>query len=66
MRNPYRVGVRKPKGKRKLGRPRHRRDGNIIMDLNRNILAGCELDSYGSGYGPVSGCCNKATNFRIS
>ena len=29
----YRVLVGKPKGKRTLGRPRHRRVGNIRIDL---------------------------------
>jgi len=35
--NPYRGVARKPKGKRKLGRPRYRWD-DIKIDLNRNIL----------------------------
>ena len=29
----YKVLVRKPEGKRPLGRPRHRREDNIKMDL---------------------------------
>jgi hypothetical protein len=29
----YRALVRKPKGKRPFGRPRHRWEDNIIMDL---------------------------------
>jgi hypothetical protein len=32
-RNAYRILVRKPKGKRPLGRPRRRCVGNIKMDL---------------------------------
>jgi len=32
-RNVYRVLVRKPEGKRPLGRPRHRWEDNIKMDL---------------------------------
>ena len=32
-RNAYRVLVGKPEGKRPLGRPRHRWEGNIRMDL---------------------------------
>jgi hypothetical protein len=32
-RNVYRLLVRKPEGKRPLGRPRHRWIGNIKMDL---------------------------------
>ena len=33
MRGVYRVLVRKPEGKRPLGRPRHRWEDNIKMDL---------------------------------
>jgi hypothetical protein len=29
----YRVSVGKPEGRRPLGRPRHRREDNIKMDL---------------------------------
>ena len=32
-RGVYRVLVGKPEGKRPLGRPRHRREDNIKMDL---------------------------------
>jgi hypothetical protein len=32
-RNAYRILVRKPEGKRPLGRPRHRLVDNIKMDL---------------------------------
>jgi hypothetical protein len=32
-RNAHRILVGKPEGKRPLGRPRHRWDGNINMDL---------------------------------
>jgi hypothetical protein len=32
-RDVYRVLVRKPEGKRPLGRPRHRWEDNIKMDL---------------------------------
>jgi hypothetical protein len=32
-RNPYRILVAKPEGKRPRGRPRHRWDNNIKMDL---------------------------------
>jgi hypothetical protein len=33
MRSAYKVLVRKPEGKRQLGRPRSRRKDNIIMDF---------------------------------
>jgi hypothetical protein len=32
-RSVYRILVRKPEGKRSLGRPRHRWEDNIKMDL---------------------------------
>ena len=34
-RGVYRVLVEKPEGKRPLGRPRHRWEGNIKMDLRK-------------------------------
>jgi len=33
MRNTYKILVRKPEGKRPHGRPRHRWENNIRMDL---------------------------------
>jgi hypothetical protein len=33
MRNAYRILVGRPEGKRHLGRPKHRWEGNIRMDL---------------------------------
>ena len=39
-RGVYRVLVGKPKGKRPLGRPRHRREDNIKMDL-QEVGGGC-------------------------
>jgi hypothetical protein len=33
MRNPYNILIRKPQGKRPLGRPRRRCENNIRMDL---------------------------------
>jgi hypothetical protein len=37
----YRVFVRKPEGMRPLGRPRHRWEDNIRMDL-QEVGCGCE------------------------
>ena len=37
--NPYRVLVGKPEGKRPLGRPKRRREDNIKMDLRE---VGCD------------------------
>ena len=39
-RGVYRVLVGKPEGRRPLGRPRHRWENNIRMDL-RNVGCGC-------------------------
>jgi hypothetical protein len=50
LRNEYKILVRKPEGKRPLGRPRHKWE-DIKMDF-RDI--GWEVvDSSSSGYGPV-------------
>jgi hypothetical protein len=45
--NTYRILVRKPDGKRPLGRPRHRLVDNIKMDLRETGWDG--LDCSGSG-----------------
>ena len=44
----YRVLVGKPEGKRPLGRPRHRWEDNIKMDL-QEVDVGDGLDRAGSG-----------------
>jgi hypothetical protein len=48
-RKVYKVLVGKPKGKRLLGRPRHRWEDGIIMDLREIGVGVCGLDSTGSG-----------------
>jgi hypothetical protein len=55
-RKVYKVLVGKPEGRRPLGTPRRRWEDGIKMDL-REIGWGCEVDSPGSGYGPLAGCC---------
>jgi hypothetical protein len=47
MRKVYRIWVGKPERKRPLRRLRHRWE-NIRMDLKKNRLGGCKLDSFGS------------------
>jgi hypothetical protein len=46
MRNAYKILVRKPAGKRPLGRPRHRREGKNRLDLR---VVTCGVDASGSG-----------------
>jgi hypothetical protein len=43
-RGSYKVLVRKPEGKRPLGRPRRRREDNIKMDIQEVGLGGQGLD----------------------
>jgi hypothetical protein len=37
MRNVYKISVRKPEGKGQLGRPRHKREDNIKIDLQERV-----------------------------
>jgi hypothetical protein len=46
-RKVYKVLVGKPEGKRPLGRPRHRWEDGIRMDLTEIGLGRCGLDSTG-------------------
>ena len=48
-RGAYRVLVRKPEGKRPLGRPRRRWEDNIKMDLQEVGCGPYGLDRVGSG-----------------
>jgi hypothetical protein len=41
VRNDYRILVRKPEGKRTLGRPRFRKEDNIEIDF-KGILGGVD------------------------
>jgi hypothetical protein len=43
-RSAYRILVRKPEGKRPLGRPRHSWLGNVKMDLKRDKPGWYRLD----------------------
>jgi hypothetical protein len=58
VRTVYKVLVGTPKRKRPLGRPRRRWEDWITMDLGE-IGWECRVDSIGSGYGPVTGCCDE-------
>jgi hypothetical protein len=56
-RGAYRVLVGKPEGRIPLGRPRHRWEDNIKMDLREVGCGGHGLDQSGSGQGQVAGSC---------
>jgi hypothetical protein len=49
----YKVLLGEPERKRSLGRPGHRREDGIRMDL-RETGGGCELDLTSSGEGPMA------------
>jgi len=51
----HRVLVGKPEGKRPLGRPKHRWEDNIKMDLRE--VGGWRLDGVGSGWRLMAGTC---------
>jgi len=53
----YWVLLGKLEGRRQLGRPRHRWEDNIKMDL-QEVGCGYGLDEAGSGKGQVAGTCN--------
>jgi hypothetical protein len=53
----YRVSVDKPKGKRPLGKPRHRWEDNINIGSIGSGLWWHGLDQSGSGSGQVAGIC---------
>ena len=57
-RGVYRVLVGQPEGKRPIGRPKHRWEFNIKMDLQEAGLGGRHgLDCSVSEWGWVVGCC---------
>jgi hypothetical protein len=56
-RGVYRVLVGRPEGKRPLGRPSHRWEDTINMDLSE-LGIDAEMDSSGSGLDPVVGFCD--------
>jgi len=47
--------VEKPEEMRPLGRPRHRWEDNIRMDVERDTVGSCGLESSGSGQEPIKG-----------
>jgi hypothetical protein len=65
-RNEYRILVRKPTGRRQLGKRRRRWVDNIKMDHERNGMGWYGLDWSGSELGPVKGCCEHGNEHSSS
>jgi hypothetical protein len=66
MRDVYRVLVGKPEGKKPLGRPRNRWEGNIKMNLKEVGYVGTWTASMWLRIGQVAGtceCCNEPSSF---
>jgi hypothetical protein len=64
-RKVYKVLVGKPEGKRPLGRPRHRWEDGIRMDLREICLGGGGFDLTGSEQGQVAGSCEHGNEFSV-
>jgi hypothetical protein len=63
-RGTYRILVGRPKGRRSLGRPRHRCECNIKMDFQK-VGWGHGLDCTGSGYGQGPALVNAVTKLWV-
>jgi hypothetical protein len=64
-RNAYGVLVGKPEGKRPLGRPRHRLEDNIRMDLREIGLDGMDWIDLALDRDQWRALVNTVRNFRI-
>ena len=64
-RGVYRVLVGKPEGKRTLGRPRHRWDDNIKMDLQEVGCGGMYWIELAQDRGSSQGLVNVVMNLRV-
>jgi hypothetical protein len=65
MRNAYSVLVGKPEGKRRLGRPRRRWEGNIRLDLGKSV-GRRGLDMSGSGGSQWQAVVKTVMNLRVA
>jgi hypothetical protein len=64
-RSVYRVLVRKPEVKRPLGRPRHRWDGNIKMDLQKVECGGMDWIKLAQDRDKWRAFVNAVMNLRV-
>jgi hypothetical protein len=64
-RNAYRILVGKPDGKRPLGRPRRRREDNIIMDLREIGLGGMDWIDLAQDRDQWRAIVNMVMNLRV-
>jgi hypothetical protein len=64
-RNPYRVLVGKPEGKRPLGRPRRRWQDTIRMDLKEIECGGMEWIDLAQDIDHWRALLNTVMNFRV-
>jgi hypothetical protein len=65
VRGVYRVLVEKPEGKRPLGRPRHRWENNIKMDLQRVGCVGIDWIDLAKDMDTWRVIVNAVMNFRV-
>ena len=61
----YRVLMGKPEGKRPLGRPRHRQEDNIKMDLQEVGFAGVDWVSVAQDWDKWWALANALMNLRV-
>jgi len=61
----YRVLLRKPEGKRPLGRPRHRWEGNIKMDLQKAGCGGVDCNELAQNRDRLQILVNAVMNLRV-
>jgi hypothetical protein len=64
-RGVYRVLVGRPEGKRPLGRPRHRREDNIKMDLRETGIDGANWIQLAQDRVQWRACMNTVMNLRV-